>query len=139
MYDTTGNIIRYEAGELDEEEVKSLFQALVNSGLAWRLQGHYGRTARALLDAGWIQSPASSLNSHDLVALEGVESSWISVVGLTRGGNVSVETGGHRFVYTDTTKNDWQTFWKAKMDGASVGHVFHRLDLGHRPHVVVKV
>ncbi len=47
-------IIAYENGELSEEEIINLFQSLVNSGLAWRLQGHYGRTAHALIRAGLI-------------------------------------------------------------------------------------
>jgi hypothetical protein len=45
-------IIAYEMGELDEDEVIRLFQNLIDSGLVWKLQGHYGRTARALIDAG---------------------------------------------------------------------------------------
>lgn len=50
-------IIAYEQNELGEEETIELFQELVNSGLAWQLQGHYGRTAKYLLEAGLIQSP----------------------------------------------------------------------------------
>jgi hypothetical protein len=37
-----------------EAEVLAAWQALVDDGLVWRLQGFYGRTARALLDAGRI-------------------------------------------------------------------------------------
>jgi len=48
------DIIAYENGEMDEEEVISLFQKLVDTGMVWVLQGHYGRTAQALLDAGEI-------------------------------------------------------------------------------------
>ncbi len=47
-----GQIIDYENGELDEQETVEFFQGLINSGLAWSLQGHYGRTAKALIDAG---------------------------------------------------------------------------------------
>ena len=47
-------LIRYEAGELDEEELIDLFQRLVDSGLVWTLQGHYGRTAKQLIEAGVI-------------------------------------------------------------------------------------
>lgn len=46
------SLIRYEAGEMAEPEVVDFFQALIDSGLAWSLQGHYGRVARSLIDAG---------------------------------------------------------------------------------------
>lgn len=51
-YDVTGNIIAYESGELSDEDTVILFQHLIDSGLAWSLQGHYGRTATALINAG---------------------------------------------------------------------------------------
>lgn len=47
-------ILAYENGELDEAGVIELFQSLVNTGLAWSLQGHYGRTANALIEAGLV-------------------------------------------------------------------------------------
>lgn len=49
-----GDIIAYENGELDEEQTAELFQRLVDTGLAWSLQGSYGRTAQAMLEAGVI-------------------------------------------------------------------------------------
>ena len=48
--DTTTEIIAYESGELDLEGVLNLFSKLVKNGHAWRLQGHYGRTAAALIE-----------------------------------------------------------------------------------------
>ena len=45
-------IIAYEQGELADDEVVDLFQSLINSGLCWSLQGHYGRTASALIRSG---------------------------------------------------------------------------------------
>jgi len=45
-------IIAYENGELDEDEATDLFQRLIDNGMAWTLQGHYGRTAVALIKAG---------------------------------------------------------------------------------------
>jgi hypothetical protein len=53
-YDYVGAIIAYEAGELDGDAVMELFQYLVDSGLAWKLQGSYGRAARRLIEAGYI-------------------------------------------------------------------------------------
>lgn len=55
--DLTGDIIAYEEGELDEDAIIELFQHLVDTGLAWQLQGHYGRTAVAMLQAGLIHQP----------------------------------------------------------------------------------
>jgi hypothetical protein len=46
-------VIAYEQGELDEEGIIDMFQQLINSGLAWKMQGSYGRTAKALIDAGY--------------------------------------------------------------------------------------
>jgi hypothetical protein len=46
-------VIAYEQGELDEEGIIDMFQELINSGLAWKMQGSYGRTAKALIDAGY--------------------------------------------------------------------------------------
>jgi hypothetical protein len=47
-------IIAFEQGELDEDGIIELFQQLVDSGLAWQLQGSYGRMAIALLSEGLI-------------------------------------------------------------------------------------
>ena len=47
-------IMAYESGELDEAGILKLFSELIKSGQAWSLQGSYGRTAKALIDAGYI-------------------------------------------------------------------------------------
>ena len=57
---TTGNkmtildkIEKYEDGEMtDEQETIEFFQSIIWSGLVWRLQGHYHRTAIGLMKAG---------------------------------------------------------------------------------------
>jgi hypothetical protein len=50
-------IFAYENGELDEEQTIELFQTLVDSGLVWQLQGNYGRTAAAMIEAGLVTCP----------------------------------------------------------------------------------
>ena len=49
-------IMQFESGELSEEGIIELFQDLVDSGMAWTLQGHYGRTATALIEAGLVKA-----------------------------------------------------------------------------------
>jgi len=48
-------IIQYESGELADEEMIDLFQKLVHTGLAWSLQGSYGRMAAHLIEVGEIE------------------------------------------------------------------------------------
>ena len=50
-------MLRFEGSEepdLSEQELAALFQHLVDTGLAWRLQGFYGRTAMDLIEAGFV-------------------------------------------------------------------------------------
>ena len=47
-------IIAYESGDLSDYQTVNLFAELVRNGMAWTLQGHYGRTAAALIEAGYI-------------------------------------------------------------------------------------
>ena len=51
-------IMDYEAGEMDETEMVIFFQDLIDTGMAWELQGSYGRTAHALINAGDCTLPA---------------------------------------------------------------------------------
>ena len=51
--DRVSNIIDYECGEMSDEDTVTFFQQLIDDGSAWTLQGHYGRMASALIDAGY--------------------------------------------------------------------------------------
>lgn len=61
MFDTVGSIIDYETGALDFEGTMDLFSRLIATGQAWSLQGHYGRTAKHLIDSGYID-PDGTVN-----------------------------------------------------------------------------
>lgn len=56
-FDSLSFIMAYEGGDLDDDAMIDGFQHLVDSGLAWQLQGHYGRTAAALIEAGKVTDP----------------------------------------------------------------------------------
>jgi len=58
-WDEVSWIMAYEGGELDEDDIVDGFQRLVDNGHAWTLQGHYGRTAARLIDAGLGTPPES--------------------------------------------------------------------------------
>jgi len=45
--------------EKDEKKIISAWQHLVDTGLAWRLQGWFGRQANAMIEQGLIK-PAGS-------------------------------------------------------------------------------
>jgi hypothetical protein len=50
--DAVNELVDYEEGLMDEEDTIIFFQGLIDSGLVWQLQGHYGRTATAYIEAG---------------------------------------------------------------------------------------
>jgi len=47
--DQIDKIVAFEQGKLDFDAMVELFQDLIDSGLAWQLQGSYGRMANALI------------------------------------------------------------------------------------------
>jgi hypothetical protein len=61
-YDELANIIAYEQGELEDDAIIELFQHLVDTGLAWKLQGSYGRAAHSLIQAGLVHLPSETLH-----------------------------------------------------------------------------
>lgn len=74
--DALDQLMAYEAGELDNEQVVRLFQALIDSGLAWKLQGHYGRQAAAFIKSGLChakQKPGAALDGCSPVWMYGAK------------------------------------------------------------------
>lgn len=56
--DLLDQMMAWEEGSLDDDATIRLFQALVDNGMAWELQGFYGRTATMLILAGHVTRPA---------------------------------------------------------------------------------
>ncbi len=50
--DLIDKIMSYESGEMSDADTIDFFQELIDSGQCWTLQGHYGRTAQALIEQG---------------------------------------------------------------------------------------
>ena len=50
-------ILAFEQGEMEDTEMIIFFQDLIDTGIAWELQGRYGRTARDLINAGYCTLP----------------------------------------------------------------------------------
>ena len=50
-------IIKYESGDMNEHELIEFFQGLIDSGMAWKLQGSYGRMAMHLINEGICTPP----------------------------------------------------------------------------------
>lgn len=61
-FDVVRFVMRFEAEAVDPNEVIDGFAHLVATGLAWQLQGSYGRYAEALINAGWIDGEGNVLD-----------------------------------------------------------------------------
>jgi len=59
MSNIIGRIMEYEEGSMDPDEVVGFFEELVDTGMINHLQGHYHRTAMAMIRQGllWQHEP----------------------------------------------------------------------------------
>lgn len=59
QFDLVGFIMGYENDELSNDEITKGFQHLIDNGMAWTLQGTYGRMATHLIEAGYCTQKES--------------------------------------------------------------------------------
>ncbi len=64
--DLTSAIVEFEQGGLNDDQTLELFQRLVDTGLAWKLQGVYGRTAQRFIEAGLIHRAEPSTAQREV-------------------------------------------------------------------------
>ena len=50
--DRVDKFMSYEGGEMKDQEIIDFFQELIDDGMAWKLQGSYGRMATSLIESG---------------------------------------------------------------------------------------
>ena len=50
--DHIDDIIKYESGDMTQEEQIKFIQRMIDDGTVWHLQGSYGRMATTLIRAG---------------------------------------------------------------------------------------
>ncbi|MFI5863535.1 hypothetical protein [Streptomyces sp. NPDC051546] len=67
MKDLAIDIMSFEEGELDQRATLDLFATLIRSGMAWTLQGSYGRTANWLIAEGWISQRGEVTDAGELM------------------------------------------------------------------------
>ena len=55
MMPNIDKIIEYENGSMTDEDTIDFFQEMIDSGVVWSLQGHYGRMAKQLIEGGYCE------------------------------------------------------------------------------------
>jgi hypothetical protein len=59
--DLIDQMMEYESGELSDQETLNMYSEIIQHGMQYSLQGHYGRTASALIQDGWLDNNGNIL------------------------------------------------------------------------------
>ncbi len=59
--DLIDQMMDYECGILSDPDTLEMFSTIVKQKMQYSLQGHYGRTATALIQDGWIDQQGNIL------------------------------------------------------------------------------
>lgn len=62
-FNLVDSIMAFEQGDLKGQEVLKLFSHLIKTGMAWSLQGSYGRMAQSLIDRGYLSIKGKIIKS----------------------------------------------------------------------------
>lgn len=68
--DTVNALMDFEDGTLDDAGTLELFSHLITTGMAWNLQGSYGRMAQGFIDAGYIDPDGFITDAGDDLLFE---------------------------------------------------------------------
>ena len=64
-FDELSAMMAWEEGTLNRKDTIRLFQHLIDNGMAWQLQGIYGRFATILLRTGVCHYPSKQVSVED--------------------------------------------------------------------------
>lgn len=64
-YDACAIVEGFDGEQHSPKEVIGAWQYLIDTGLCWRLQGWYGKTAASLIDEGICKRPQKDLDQDE--------------------------------------------------------------------------
>jgi hypothetical protein len=59
--DLIDQMMEYECGELSDQDTLNMYSEIIKNNMQYSLQGHYGRTASALIQDGWLDNKGNIL------------------------------------------------------------------------------
>jgi len=63
--DTVAKIIKYENGEMSQDETLEFFAEMIRDGICWHLQGAYSRMANDFIRSGFIDTKGNILRHFE--------------------------------------------------------------------------